>query len=95
MRTAIHRSYEPGERFMALGEDSAGFWGTTWKYTKCAAAVGAYEPHEDADQGMADYFLTGEPRKAARRLVEDAVRRARALPDPYADNATALVARVA
>lgn len=58
------------------------------------ASDGAYEPLEDADDDLADY-LTGEPRKDAQRLVEDAVRRARALPDPYADNATALVARVA
>ncbi|MFF8717559.1 hypothetical protein ACF07T_40110 [Streptomyces sp. NPDC015184] len=58
------------------------------------ASGGAYEPLEDADHDLADY-LTGEPRKDAQRFVEDAVRRARALPDPYADNATALVARVA
>ncbi|MFD8822658.1 hypothetical protein ACFV1C_09910 [Streptomyces sp. NPDC059605] len=51
-------------------------------------------PLEDADHDLADY-LTGEPCKDAQRLVEDAVRWARALPDPYADNATALVVRVA
>ncbi|MFJ1839920.1 hypothetical protein ACIOJ9_39445 [Streptomyces sp. NPDC088175] len=56
---------------------------------------GAYEPHEDADHGMADY-LTGPPDAGAQRLVEDAVRRARAVPRARgrarADNATALVA---
>ncbi|GLF98236.1 PP2C family protein-serine/threonine phosphatase [Streptomyces yaizuensis] len=54
---------------------------------------GAYEPYGDADRDLADH-LTGPPRASARRLVEDAVRRARALPDPYADNATALIAHL-
>ncbi|MER7048345.1 hypothetical protein [Streptomyces jumonjinensis] len=54
---------------------------------------GAYEPYGDADRDLADY-LTGAPRTSARRLVEDAVRRARAVPDPYADNATALIAHI-
>ncbi len=58
------------------------------------ASDGAYEPHEDVGHDMAGY-LTGAPRDAARRLVEDAVRRAQTLPDPYADNATALVAHIA
>ncbi|MFF8960770.1 PP2C family protein-serine/threonine phosphatase [Streptomyces sp. NPDC014894] len=54
---------------------------------------GAYEPHEDGDHDLAGY-LTGAPRTSARRLVDDAVRRARTLPDPYADNATALIAHL-
>ncbi|WP_228925320.1 hypothetical protein [Streptomyces sp. DH7] len=54
---------------------------------------GAYEPLEDVGRDLADY-LTGDPHKNAQRLVEDAVRRARALVVPYADNATALVAHV-
>ncbi|MDT9686078.1 hypothetical protein RND61_29005 [Streptomyces sp. TRM76323] len=56
------------------------------------ASDGAYEPHEDADRDLADY-LNGDPRTAAERLVDDAVHRARAQRDPYADNATALIAR--
>jgi serine/threonine protein phosphatase PrpC len=54
---------------------------------------GAYEPHEDADHDLTGY-LAGDPREAAERLVEDAVCRARALPDSNADNATALIARL-
>ncbi|MGQ4732663.1 hypothetical protein ACUN3E_34030 [Streptomyces sp. Ju416(a)] len=57
------------------------------------ASDGAYEPLEDVGRDLADY-LTGNPHKDAQHLVEDAVRRARALPAPYADNATALVAHV-
>jgi serine/threonine protein phosphatase PrpC len=54
---------------------------------------GAYEPHEDAGHDLAAY-LTGDPHTAAERLVDDAVRRAHELNDPYADNATALIARI-
>ncbi|MER6914618.1 hypothetical protein ABT354_23340 [Streptomyces sp. NPDC000594] len=54
---------------------------------------GAYEPYGEDDRDLAD-CLTGAPRTAARCLVDGAVRRARALPDPYADNATALIARI-
>ncbi|MGW9436912.1 PP2C family protein-serine/threonine phosphatase [Streptomyces sp. NPDC055607] len=57
------------------------------------ASDGAYEPHEDIDHDLGDY-LTGDPREAAELLVDDAVRRARAQRDPYADNATALIARI-
>ncbi|MCZ0210704.1 hypothetical protein OZK63_35505 [Streptomyces sp. UMAF16] len=57
------------------------------------ASDGAYEPHEDTGHDLAGY-LTGTPRTAAEGLVDDAVRRAHALPDSYADNATALVARI-
>ncbi|MEU7088119.1 hypothetical protein [Streptomyces achromogenes] len=58
------------------------------------ASDGAYEPHEDTGHDLAGY-LTATPRTAAERLVDDAVRRAHELNDPYADNATALVARIA
>ncbi|MFF3558305.1 PP2C family protein-serine/threonine phosphatase [Streptomyces tsukubensis] len=54
---------------------------------------GAYEPHDDAGRALAPY-LTGAPRASARRLVYDAVRRARAVPQPFADNATALIAHI-
>jgi serine/threonine protein phosphatase PrpC len=57
------------------------------------ASDGAYEPHEDAGHDLAGY-LTGDPRTAAERLVDDAVRRAHELTNPCADNATALVARI-
>ncbi|WP_432129322.1 PP2C family protein-serine/threonine phosphatase [Streptomyces sp. bgisy082] len=57
------------------------------------ASDGAYEPHEDIDHNLGDY-LSGDPREVAERLVDDAVRRARAQRDPYADNATALIARL-
>lgn len=57
------------------------------------ASDGAYEPHEDDGHDMAGY-LTGDPRDAAERLVDDAIRRAYEWPDPYADNATALIARI-
>ncbi|WP_432129446.1 hypothetical protein [Streptomyces sp. bgisy082] len=42
---------------------------------------------------LGDYF-TGDPREAAELLVDDAVRYARAQRNPYADNATALIARI-
>ncbi|MFD0396256.1 hypothetical protein ACFQ3Z_45230 [Streptomyces nogalater] len=57
------------------------------------ASDGAYEPHEDAGHDLAGY-LTGDPHAAAERLVDDAVRRAHELSDPYADNASVLVARI-
>jgi hypothetical protein len=54
----------------------------------------AADPARTAGHDLADY-LTGTPRTAAaERLVDDAVRRAHELSDPYADNATALVARI-
>lgn len=55
------------------------------------ASDGAYEPHEDTGHTLADY-LTGTPTEAARHFVTTAVTTARAVPDPHADNATALVA---
>ncbi|WP_411076571.1 hypothetical protein [Streptomyces sp. cmx-4-7] len=58
------------------------------------ASDGAYEPHEDIDHNLGDY-LTGDPREDAELLVDDAVRYARAQPAPYADNVTALIARIA
>ncbi|WP_435192317.1 hypothetical protein [Streptomyces sp. bgisy126] len=57
------------------------------------ASDGSYEPHEDIDHDLGDYF-TGDPREAAELLVDDAVRCARAQRNPYADNATALIARI-
>nr|WP_244405294.1 MULTISPECIES: SpoIIE family protein phosphatase [Streptomyces] len=57
------------------------------------ASDGACEPHEGAGRDLAGY-LTGTPHAAAERLVDDAVRRAHELHGPYADNATALVARI-
>ncbi|MFC7968766.1 hypothetical protein [Streptomyces cinereoruber] len=58
------------------------------------ASGGAYEPHEeDIDHDLGGY-LTGDPGEDAELLVDDAVRRARAQRDPYADNATALIARI-
>ncbi|MFF1284383.1 mucin-2 [Streptomyces sp. NPDC058299] len=55
------------------------------------ASDGAYEPHEDAEHDLAD-LLTGSTRDVARRFVHTAVETARAVEDPYADNATVLVA---
>lgn len=55
------------------------------------ASDGAYEPLEDTACNLADYLI-GDPLKAARGFVDAAVTRASSLPDPYADNATALVA---
>lgn len=57
------------------------------------ASDGAYEPLEDTGHDLAGY-LTGDPQDAAERLVDDAARHARAVRNPYADNATALVARI-
>ncbi|MFJ1706812.1 PP2C family protein-serine/threonine phosphatase [Kitasatospora sp. NPDC088346] len=54
---------------------------------------GAYEPHEDAGQLLADH-LVGAPGQVARVLTATAVQRSLAATgsQPYADNATALVA---
>ncbi|MEV5887360.1 hypothetical protein AB0L74_32735 [Streptomyces sp. NPDC052020] len=104
------RVYDDGDRNLitsCLGEarsdeETERLWGhPAIEYLRCPtrpgrlllASDGAYEPHEDAGRDLAAY-LTGDPRTAAERLVDDAVRRARALPDPYADNATALIARI-
>ncbi|WP_435191749.1 hypothetical protein [Streptomyces sp. bgisy126] len=57
------------------------------------ASDGAYEPHEDIDYDLGD-SLTVDPSEGAELLVDDAVRRARVRRDPYADNATALIARI-
>ncbi|WP_435191793.1 PP2C family protein-serine/threonine phosphatase [Streptomyces sp. bgisy126] len=54
---------------------------------------GAYEPHGDDPHDLTGY-LNGDPHDAAERLVDDAVCRARAQRNPYADNATALIARI-
>ncbi|WP_197371478.1 hypothetical protein, partial [Streptomyces clavuligerus] len=57
------------------------------------ASDGAYEPldAEHTDAGLAGY-LTGPPHEAVRRLVQDAVSRARETSPGPADNATALIA---
>jgi serine/threonine protein phosphatase PrpC len=55
------------------------------------ASDGAYEPHEDAGHELSD-FLVGDPSEIAECFVETAVATARAVPDPYTDNATVLVA---
>ncbi|MFF5790379.1 hypothetical protein ACFY8P_36080 [Streptomyces sp. NPDC012693] len=57
------------------------------------ASDGAYEPHEDIDRNLGSY-LSGDPHDAAELLVDDAVWFARAQPAPYADDATALIARI-
>ncbi|MEU8620616.1 hypothetical protein [Streptomyces sp. NPDC048623] len=57
------------------------------------ASDGTCEPHEDANHGLAVH-LTGDPRTAAERLVDDAVRLAHERNAPYADNATALVTHI-
>lgn len=61
------------------------------------ASDGAYEPHEDAGTPLTER-LPGAPATAARHFAHTAVEasRAAALPDedPYADNATALVADI-
>ncbi|MHB9861914.1 PP2C family serine/threonine-protein phosphatase [Streptomyces sp. YIM S03343] len=57
------------------------------------ASDGAYEPHEDANHPLPAY-LTGPLGEVARCFVETAVVTARAVPDPYADNATVLVADI-
>ena len=55
------------------------------------ASDGAYEPLEDAGRNVPD-FLVGEPGETARHFVSAAVDTARAVPDPFADNATVLIA---
>jgi serine/threonine protein phosphatase PrpC len=55
------------------------------------ASDGAYEPHEDAEHTLSDHLI-GDPSEAARHFVDTAVATARAVSDPYADNATVLVA---
>lgn len=55
------------------------------------ASDGAYEPHEDAGHQLAK-FLIGDVDELAVPFVETAVATARAVPDPHADNATALIA---
>ncbi|WP_435192304.1 PP2C family protein-serine/threonine phosphatase [Streptomyces sp. bgisy126] len=58
------------------------------------ASDGTYEPHEDADHDLLDGYLSGDPREAAERLVNDAVQRAHTARNPYPDNATALITRL-
>ena len=55
------------------------------------ASDGAYEPHEDAGHQLAK-FLIGDVDELAEAFVDTAVATARAVPDPYADNATVLIA---
>jgi serine/threonine protein phosphatase PrpC len=55
------------------------------------ASDGAYEPLEDAGLDVSGYLI-GEPGKSARSFVDTAVATARAVADPYADNATVLIA---
>lgn len=55
------------------------------------ASDGAYGPYETTG-GLQSEHLPGLPEAAARRLVEDAVTRARELYGPAADNASVLVA---
>jgi serine/threonine protein phosphatase PrpC len=55
------------------------------------ASDGAYEPHEDAGRDLSGYLI-GDVGETARNFAEAAVRRARSVPDPHADNATVLVA---
>ncbi|MEU5596661.1 mucin-2 [Streptomyces sp. NPDC020298] len=57
------------------------------------ASDGAYEPHEDAGHQLAK-FLIGDVDELAEAFVDTAVATARAVPDPYADNATALIADI-
>ncbi|MFF3928247.1 mucin-2 [Streptomyces hirsutus] len=57
------------------------------------ASDGAYEPHEDGGHHLADELI-GMPGEAARHFVDTAVATARAVADPYADNATVLVADI-
>ncbi|THA70128.1 hypothetical protein E6P78_12045 [Streptomyces sp. A0958] len=54
---------------------------------------GAYLPHENVGHDLASYLIAG-PRTAAAHIVVDAVRCARELSGPYADDATALVAHL-
>jgi hypothetical protein len=57
------------------------------------ASDGAYEPHEDAGHHLADQLI-GMPSDAAWHFVDTAVATARAVADPYADNATVLIADI-
>ena len=57
------------------------------------ASDGAYEPHEDAGHHLPDQLI-GMPGEAARHFVDTAVATARAVADPYADNATVLIADI-
>lgn len=57
------------------------------------ASDGAYEPLEDACLDLPDYLI-GDPAPAARGFVNAAVRQAHTVPDPYADNATVLIADI-
>lgn len=56
------------------------------------ASDGAYEPHEDAGHDLADFLTIGELSETAEAFVDTAVATARAVADPYADNATVLIA---
>jgi len=55
------------------------------------ASDGAYEPHEDAGHALSDHLI-GDPGETARGFVKSAVATARNVADPYADNATVLIA---
>ena len=55
------------------------------------ASDGAYEPYEDGGHDLPTYLI-GTPAQTARRFVDTAVDIAREAPDPYADNATVLIA---
>ncbi|MDT0387830.1 PP2C family protein-serine/threonine phosphatase [Streptomyces dubilierae] len=55
------------------------------------ASDGAYEPLEDAGLDLSGY-LVGDVAETARAFVDTAVATARAVADPYADNATVLIA---
>ncbi|GGV36971.1 serine/threonine protein phosphatase [Streptomyces griseoflavus] len=57
------------------------------------ASDGAYEPHEDAGHHLPDQLI-GMPGEAARHFVDTAVATARAVANPYADNATVLIADI-
>lgn len=62
------------------------------KYRLLLASDGAYEPHEDAGHDLADFLTVGELAETAEAFVDTAVATARAVADPYADNATVLIA---
>jgi serine/threonine protein phosphatase PrpC len=55
------------------------------------ASDGAYEPYEDGGHDIGTYLI-GSPAHTARLFVNGAVDIARDVPDPYADNATVLIA---